>query len=281
MAFQFMPKNFRSHQDQSDISQQQTLLCPVTPPPPLTEQSTQPLLASVQLISTTTELSSHDQTEDQLHEWVEEGKKEDREETQKKLGKLLRAMVVLVLVGLGCVSYFIWHKSSSEAPELSQSFVTTTNKGNTSSATMTNVPGSTIQVYVAGAVQHPGVYALSSDARVYQLLQAAGGPLPNANLVVLNLAGKLVDGQEIYVRQIGEAPPIIGSTTNNSNDQGQLVNINTASASDLQQKLHLSTKSAQDIISYRQQHGPFSSVDGLLQAVSKTIYDKIKNQVTV
>src|SRR5262245_3160972 len=112
-----------------------------------------------------------------------------------------------------------------------------------------------------GAVQHPGVYTLSSDARVYQLLQAAGGPLPNANLVVLNLAGKLVDGQEIYVRQIGEAPPIIGSTTNNGNDQGQLININTASASDLQQKLHLSAKSAQDIINYRQQHGPFSSVD--------------------
>jgi competence protein ComEA len=119
---------------------------------------------------------------------------------------------------------------------------------------------------------------LSSDARVYQLLQAAGGPLPNANLVTLNLAQKLVDGQEIYVSQIGETPPAVGSTTNNL---GQLVNINAASVTDLQQKLHLSAKSAQDIINYRQQHGSFTSIDQLQQIVSQTIYNKIKSLITV
>jgi competence protein ComEA len=284
MTSQFAPKHFGSYQYQSDINQQQTFLCPVTPPPSLTEQTTQPLLAAVQLISTATELSAYDQTEDQLPELVEEGKEEEKEGTQKNLAKRLRPMLVLLIIGLGCVGYFIWRvlpTNSSPAPVLSQSLTTNASKGNTSSSTVTNASGGTIQVYVTGAVQHPGVYTLGSDARVYQLLQAAGGPLPNANLVVLNLAGKLVDGQEIYVRQIGEAPPVIGSTTNNSNDQGQLININTASASDLQQKLRLSAKSAQDIISYRQQHGTFSSVDELLQVVSKSIYDKIKNQVTV
>jgi competence protein ComEA len=215
---------------------------------------------------------------------VEEEKKAESEAIPKKLGKLLSSIGILVLIGLGCAIYFIWRMlptNSSTAPILSQSFITSTSKGNTSSSTTTGAPGGTVQVYVTGAVQHPGVYTLSSDARVYQLLQAAGGPLPNANLVVLNLAEKLVDGQEIYVRQIGEAPPIIGSIANNSNDQGQLVNINTASAVDLQQKLRLSAKSAQGIINYRQQHGSFDSVDELLKVVSKTIYDRIKGQVTV
>lgn len=276
MKSQFMPKNFGSLQHQPDISQQQTLSCPVTPSLSLKEESTQPLLSSVQITTTTSELPSHDKTEVPLHEWVEE------EVLTKKPDKL-RLAIILAIIGLGCAVYFIWRPpstNSSSAPLLSLSS-SSTNKGNSSSSTTTNAPSGPILVYVAGAVQHPGVYTLSSDARIYQLLDAAGGPLPNADLVVLNLAEKLVDGQEVYVSRIGETPPVLGSTTNNSNNQGQLVNINTASATDLQQKLHLSAKSAQDIINYRQQHGPFRSIDQLLQAVSQTIYNKIKGQITV
>jgi competence protein ComEA len=276
MKSQFMPKNFGLPQHQFDISQQQTVSCPITPPLPLTDQSTQPLLSSVQLADTTPELPTHEQTEATPHEWVEEEKA-----LTKKPGKL-RLVIILAIIGFGCAIYFIWRSqltNSSSAPLLSPS--SSTNKGNSSSSTTTNVPGSTIQVYIAGAVQHPGVYALSGDARIYQLLDAAGGPLPDANLVALNLAGKLVDGQEVYVSRIGETPPAVGSTGSNSNNQGQLVNINTTSAADLQQKLHLSAKSAQDIINYRQQHGPFQSIDQLLQVVSQSIYNKIKGQITV
>jgi competence protein ComEA len=273
MKSQFMPKNFGLPQHRFDISQEQTVSCPITPPLPLTDQSTQPLLSSVQLTDTTPALPPHEQTEVALHEWVEEEKA-----LTKKPGKL-RLVIILAIIVLGCAIYFIWRPlltSSSSAPLLSPS--STANRGNNSNSTTTNVPGSTIQVYIAGAVQHPGVYTLHGDARIYQLLDAAGGPLPNANLIALNLAGKLVDGQEVYVSQIGETSPALGSTTNNSN---QLININAASAVDLQQKLHLSAKSAQDIINYRQQHGPFQSIDQLQQVVSQSIYNKIKGQITV
>jgi len=227
-----------------------------------------------------TELPCYEQIEYKLHEEGGEEKKDEKDETQKKPSILLLPVVVLVFIGLGCAIYFIWRTPAtnlSTAPTLSQPFPTNTNQRNTSS--LTTVAGA-IQVYVTGAVQNPGVYTLSSDARVYQLLQAAGGPLPNANLVTLNLAQKLVDGQEVYVSHIGETPPILGKTNTTAN-QGQLVNINTTSANDLQQKLHLSAKSAQDIINYRQQHGPLTSIDELLQVVSNTTYNKIKDQITV
>jgi len=284
MTSQFMPNYFSLPQHELlDITQQQTILCPVTPPLPSTEQSTQPLLPVEQFPSTPTELPSHDQIEDGLHDLLDEDKEDNKEETHKKPGVLLLPISILALIGLGCAIYFIWRTptNSPAAPILSQSSSPNTYKGNTTSSTTTNAPDGAIQVYVAGAVQHPGVYTLDSDARVYQLLQAAGGPLPNANLVTLNLAAKLADGQEVYVSQIGETPPILGSTNNNSNNQAQLVNINTASATDLEQKLHVSTKSAQNIINYRQQHGSFKSVDQLLQVVSQTIYNKIKGLVTV
>jgi competence protein ComEA len=142
-----------------------------------------------------------------------------------------------------------------------------------------------MHVYVVGAVKHPGVYALANDARVYDLVQAAGGVRPEANLVALNLAAKLMDGQEVYVAMVGEvAPTCLGGISASGTTTGgvsQLVNINTANVDELQKQLHISSKVASAIVSYRVQHGPYSSVDQLAQVVSKAIYDKIKSTVTV
>lgn len=145
-------------------------------------------------------------------------------------------------------------------------------------------------MYIVGAIQHPGVYTLDSQARVYQLLQKAGGSLPSANLAALNLAAKLSDGQEIYVLRVGETPVASisstaspASTTDVTTPPAAVtqVNINTASADELEQQLSVSSKTAQTIIDYRLQHGPFTSVDTLAQIVSATIYKKIKDKVTV
>jgi competence protein ComEA len=140
---------------------------------------------------------------------------------------------------------------------------------------------------VVGAVKHPGVYTLPADARVYQLLQAAAGPLPNANLVALNIAAKLSDGQEVYVAAIGETPPASPGgapgpgTGPTGTGTGQLININTASVDQMRLALHISSKTAQKIVDFRTQHGNYTSVDQLSQVVSKAVYDKIKDQVTV
>jgi competence protein ComEA len=142
-----------------------------------------------------------------------------------------------------------------------------------------------IEAYITGAVQHPGVYKLESGARVYELLRMAGGPLPSANLVTLNLAARLTDGEEVYVLAIGETPPVSvtppSATGTSGTATGSLVNINTASVTDMRQLLHVSSTTAQKIIDYRQQHGSYTSVDQLLQVVSKSVYDKIKSLVTV
>jgi len=135
------------------------------------------------------------------------------------------------------------------------------------------------------------VYTLDINARVYDLLQAAGGPQAKADLVALNLAAKLTDGEEVYVTLVGEVPPIyLGGvpgpasgtpSASGTSTTGQLVNINTASADDMRLNLHVSSTTAQNIVNFRLQHGPYTSVDQLLQVVSKSIYDKIKGQVTV
>lgn len=170
--------------------------------------------------------------------------------------------------------------------------VTQQNFGNTSNTATTNNTSSSgsIHVYIVGAVKNPGVYTLAADARVYDLVQAAGGPQPKADLVALNLAATLTDGEEVYVTLVGEIPPTYmggvpgpgssGTPTGNTSS-GQLININTATVDEMRQSLHVSSTTAQNIVNYRVQHGPFTSLDQLLQVVSKSIYDKIKNQVTL
>jgi competence protein ComEA len=142
----------------------------------------------------------------------------------------------------------------------------------------------TIQVYIVGAVRHPGVYKLAVGARVYELLQKAGGPLPNANLVALNLAARLSDGQEIYVTTTGEKPPTyLGGVpgVGTGEDSTELLDINTASEKEMREKLHISNQTAQTIINHRTQHGPFTSIEQLSQVVSKSIYDKVKRMIRV
>ncbi len=206
-----------------------------------------------------------------------------------KKKRVTRIIGVLLVVGLVGAIYFIWRTSASPTTTTSTASVSQQNFSTTNTSASTT---DGIKVYVVGAVKNPGLYTLATDARVYDLLQAAGGTLPKANLVAINMAAKLSDGQEVYVTFIGEAPPTYtggvpgpggtsGSSNGGNNTNGQLVNINTASVDELSQSLHISKKSAQAIVDYRTQHGNFTSVDELAQAVSTTIYKKIKAQCTV
>jgi competence ComEA-like helix-hairpin-helix protein len=133
-----------------------------------------------------------------------------------------------------------------------------------------------IQAYIVGAVAHPGVYTLHSDARVYNLLQAAGGALPHADLVRVNQAAHLTDGEEVFVPLVGQSFPT-GLTDGGSGK----VNINTASAEDMDKLLPISLTTTKKIVAYREAHGPYTSITQLLNVMSKTTFDKIKDFITV
>jgi competence protein ComEA len=192
------------------------------------------------------------------------------------------------VLALMAALYFIWHPAPTDTPSASiarQNFSSASAPSRVPSAATTSGTdsGGTIQVYIVGAVKHPGVYILEVGARTYQLLQAAGGPQPDANLVALNLAARLSDGQEVYVFRLGETPPTYlgGSPGTADSTNTTLVNINTASVDELRQQLNISSKNAQAIVNYRLQHGDFTSVEQLSQILSKATYDKIKTLVTV
>lgn len=148
-----------------------------------------------------------------------------------------------------------------------------------------------VYVDVDGAVVRPGVYRLKEGARVSQALDAAGGLTVEADVTGLNRASKITDGQKIYVPTVGEqqAAAAVGgaessaATTPGAGSSSGLVNINTASAAELQTLSGIGPSMAQSIIDERTKNGAFASVDDLMRVsgIGEKKLAKIKDCICV
>ncbi len=144
-------------------------------------------------------------------------------------------------------------------------------------------PSAVLLVDVAGWVRRPGVYEFREGDRVIDALDAAGGARPGAALDSLNLAAPLADGTQILVpRATGAAPSggVPGITSPGTSSQ---VNINTASATELETLPGVGEVIAQRIVDYRTQNGPFASVDDLLDVsgIGDATLAEMRDMVTV
>jgi competence protein ComEA len=126
--------------------------------------------------------------------------------------------------------------------------------------------GGLATVQVVGAVRRPGVYRLPADRRVDDAVRRAGGATARADLAGVNLAAKVNDGQQVIVPVRGAAP-ISGAagTGTAATAPGQPLNLNAATAEQLDKLDGVGPATAQKILSYRQQHGGFRSVTELGQ----------------
>ncbi len=148
-----------------------------------------------------------------------------------------------------------------------------------------------VYVDVDGAVVRPGVYRLKDGARVSQAIDAAGGLTAEADVTGLNRASKVADGQKIYVPKVGEQQAVAadGGADNGAvlasgaNDVAGLVNINTASAAELQTLSGIGPSMAQSIIDERTKNGAFASVDDLMRVsgIGEKKLAKIKDCICV
>jgi competence protein ComEA len=116
---------------------------------------------------------------------------------------------------------------------------------------------SPVVVYISGNVEDPGVYSLPAGSRIQDLVEAAGGPLPASELDSINLAELLSDSQHVHIPVTGEtASDIINSTFP--------LDLNSATAEDLDTIPGIGPVLAGEIVSYREQNGDFSSLGDLL-----------------
>ena len=186
---------------------------------------------------------------------------------------LLLACVVLV----GLTLWRFW--PAAPAPEVA--FVPDDPPGAAPAAETESAPGvgavpSIVFVHVAGAVMRPGVYELPLGARVADALGAAGGALDSAVPDAVNLARVLADGERIHIPTADEVAAGVagdaafdggatGQVASGTSSAGGVVDINTATAAELEQLPGVGPATAQKIVDDREKNGPFAAPEDLMR----------------
>jgi competence protein ComEA len=141
--------------------------------------------------------------------------------------------------------------------------------------------GATIEVYVSGAVQKPGVYTLHQGDRIEDALAAAGGPMGDADTESLNLALRVRDQDQVAVPRLGEAS---GTATTSTPGSVQRININTATAQELEALPGIGEVYSKRIVESRESVGQFHRIEELVERenlIPRSTFDKIKDLITV
>lgn len=158
-------------------------------------------------------------------------------------------------------------------------------------------PDATVVVHVDGAVANPGVYSLAGEApRVNDAVVAAGGLAQDADTSVINLAATVADGAKVHVPSVGEAAQsdaaaqssgldggVAGDGASASASASGLVNINTATAEELDTLPGVGPSTAAAIIEDREANGPFSSPEDLMRVsgIGEKKYAKLQGSICV
>lgn len=148
----------------------------------------------------------------------------------------------------------------------------------------------TIKVYVAGAVNTPGVIELEEGSRIEDAINLAGGITKEANLSQVNLAYKMEDGQKLYIPNIndkqieyltsGSGEEVVEDASKLSNNK---VNINKAGVEELGTLQGVGEALAQRIVNYREENGKFKTIEDLknVSGIGEKKFESIKENIEV
>ena len=208
-----------------------------------------------------------------------------------RLVALVAAVALAVAV---CVFVFLVRPSGGVVVQRASDTapVTQENQGiaQTDQAALTSEPNA-IVVHVDGAVASPGVYELAiASPRVRDAVDAAGGLAQGADTSSMNLALPLGDGQKVHVPFEGEAAgaeadssggdAVVGSV---SSSMPSLININSATAEELDSLPGVGPSTAAAIVEDRDANGPFSSVEDLMRVsgIGEKKFAKLRDHICV
>lgn len=149
----------------------------------------------------------------------------------------------------------------------------------------TNAPSGMVVVHVAGAVLRPGLIIGEPGWRMNDAVLAAGGPAADADLDRVNLAAPLVDGERLFIPEVGEeAPEVVTSADSDSGTSERVaVDVNTADRTELESLPGIGPVTASAIVDHRSTHGAFATVDNLVavRGIGAATVDQLRDHVRV
>ena len=147
-----------------------------------------------------------------------------------------------------------------------------------------------IMVDVKGAVRLPGVYELTTDDRVIDAIERAGGYLEEAQSTAVNHAQKLQDEMVIYIPIAGEEidssfanGQVVSSPSTSGDTSGDKVDLNSADETALTTLPGIGAAKAQAIIAYREENGTFKTIEELknISGIGDKTFEKLKDSIVV
>lgn len=148
----------------------------------------------------------------------------------------------------------------------------------------------TVLVHICGEVQTPGVYELTADSRICDVLLLAGGFTANADTEAVNMAAGIEDGMQIVIpAEMDRAPETTGNSsyrtteTSAGKTESQLININTADKETLMSLPGIGAGKAEAVIAYREAGGVFKDIKDimLVDGIKEGVYANIKDKICV
>lgn len=214
-------------------------------------------------------------------------------------------MIVLLLVII--IAVFILFNHQKEEVAVTSSVVEEVSIVSTETVTKEDIQN--IKVDIKGAINNPGVYEISNNARVIDLINISGGLTKNADTSIINLSKKLEDGKVVViytkeeVKKIKEGNIVIeyienecncekiensscidpDTLLNNDSNNNSKININSADIKQLQTITGIGESKANDIIDYRNTNGLFKKIDDIknVKGIGESLFEKIKDNITV
>ncbi|MFC4896680.1 helix-hairpin-helix domain-containing protein [Streptosporangium amethystogenes subsp. fukuiense] len=145
------------------------------------------------------------------------------------------------------------------------------------------VPATELTVHVTGKVRRPGVITLPGGSRVADAVRAAGGVRGAAATGSLNLARRLVDGEQIVVGSAGPAVAVAPAPVDPADPATAVVDLNTATIEQLEGLPGVGEVLARRITEYRAAHGGFRAVEQLrdVSGIGDRKYAEMRDRVRV
>ncbi|MED1802178.1 helix-hairpin-helix domain-containing protein [Brevibacillus porteri] len=149
---------------------------------------------------------------------------------------------------------------------------------------------SPLYVDVKGQVKNPGLYQFEPGTRVANAIEKAGGALPDADLVQINLAAPLTDGAALVIPAKGATAPVSASiglvqsaSSVSTTGASSAINLNMATVEELMSLPGIGEARAKAIMEYRTKQGPFRSADDLkqIEGIGEKMFARIKDRLVV
>lgn len=203
--------------------------------------------------------------------------------------KIKDKFVLLIVLGIFCLvgimMYVILPKNRTE---FDSSLELVSEVSSITSDTNEEEISDKFYVDIKGAVVSPGVYEVSDDMRVLDVVKLAGGLTEASDDKKVNLAEKLIDQMVIYIPEIGEegfelVTQVSTGDKSITEQDSKLININTSSASELQSLNGVGEKKAEKIIQFREENGSFKTIEDLkkVDGIGEKTFDSLKSQITI